>query len=122
MPAQFVLLLPPSYFGKQTTPDVINVFFDEVASRSSLPIVIYNIPGVASGIDLSSATITRLAQRHCNIVGVKLTCGAMAKITRLTAGFSSSRFNVYGGQSDFILGGHNRWFCDRISQDHRPHQ
>ncbi|KAJ9658669.1 hypothetical protein H2198_003547 [Neophaeococcomyces mojaviensis] len=103
--ANYVLLLPPAYFGKQTTPAVIDSFFRDVANESPLPIVIYNFPGVCNGIDLDSATIVRLARAHDNIVGVKLTCGAVAKITRLAAELSSDEFAIYGGQSDFLIGG-----------------
>jgi 4-hydroxy-2-oxoglutarate aldolase len=103
--ANYALLLPPAYFGKQTTPAVINNFFDEVAERSCLPIVIYNFPNVVNGIDLDSATLVRLAKRHSNIVGVKLTCGAVAKITRLSAELPADQFSIYGGQSDFLIGG-----------------
>ncbi|KAJ4279455.1 hypothetical protein NW764_006826 [Fusarium oxysporum] len=103
--ADYVLLLPPAYFGKQTTPEVINNFFDDVAKNSRLPIVIYNFPVVCNGIDLDSATIAALAKRHSNIVGVKLTCGAVAKITRLSAELPEERFAIYGGQSDFLIGG-----------------
>ncbi|KAK5798723.1 hypothetical protein VI817_005013 [Penicillium citrinum] len=103
--ADYVLLLPPAYFGKQTTPAVINSFFDDIATASPLPIVIYNFPAVCNGIDLDSATIAKLAKKHSNIVGVKLTCGAVAKITRLAAEFPIDRFAVFGGQSDFLIGG-----------------
>ncbi|KAM5381611.1 hypothetical protein ACJA88_004686 [Fusarium oxysporum] len=103
--ADYVLLLPPAYFGKQTTPEVIDNFFDDVAKNSQLPIVIYNFPVVCNGIDLDSATIAALAKRHSNIVGVKLTCGAVAKITRLSAELPEERFAIYGGQSDFLIGG-----------------
>lgn len=103
--ADFALILPPAYFGKQTTPAVIKSFFDDVATASPLPIVIYNFPAVSNGIDLDSATIASLATKHSNIVGVKLTCGAVAKITRLAAHFSPDRFATFGGQSDFLIGG-----------------
>ncbi|KAF4472111.1 dihydrodipicolinate synthase [Fusarium albosuccineum] len=103
--ANYVLLLPPAYFGKQTTPAVIDNFFDDVAKESPLPIVIYNFPVVCNGIDLDSATIARLAKKHKNIVGVKLTCGAVAKITRLAAEFPPEEWTTYGGQSDFLIGG-----------------
>lgn len=100
--ANYVLLLPPAYFGKQTTRAVIDNFFDDVASASPLPIVIYNFPAVCNGIDLDSATIAGLAKRHSNVVGVKLTCGAVAKITRLAAELPSETFATFGGQSDFF--------------------
>ncbi|GAB7366413.1 hypothetical protein MBLNU230_g8210t1 [Neophaeotheca triangularis] len=103
--ADYALLLPPGYFGKQTTPEVIDSFFHDVATASPLPIVIYNFPTVCNGIDLDSATLARLAASHPNIVGVKLTCGAVAKITRLSAELSPERYAIYGGQSDFLIGG-----------------
>ncbi|KAH8172180.1 dihydrodipicolinate synthetase family protein [Sarocladium implicatum] len=102
--ANYALVLPPGYFGKQTTPAVIDRFFADVAKESPLPIVIYNFPAVCNGIDLDSATIARLAKTHENIVGVKLTCGAVAKITRLAATFTEQEFTIYGGQSDFLIG------------------
>lgn len=103
--ANYALCLPPGYFGKATTPAVVNGFFDDVAASSSLPIVIYNFPGVCNGVDLDSATITKLAQKHANIVGVKLTCGSVAKIVRLAAVLPKEQFATFGGQSDFLLGG-----------------
>lgn len=104
--ANYALLLPPAYFGKQTTPVVINNFYDKVAEESALPIVIYNFPAVVNGIDLDSATIAHLAKSHPGkIVGVKLTCGAVAKITRLSAELPADRFAIYAGQSDFLVGG-----------------
>ncbi|KAI1861076.1 hypothetical protein JX265_009695 [Neoarthrinium moseri] len=101
--ATFVLVLPPAYFGKATTPEVIERFFDEVAKNSTLPIVVYNFPGVCNGVDLSSAVIAKLATKHKNIVGCKLTCGSVAKIARLSGALSN--FATFGGQSDFIIGG-----------------
>lgn len=104
--ADYGLVLPPAYFGKPaTSPAVIDRFFDEVARKSPLPVVLYNFPGVCNGIDLDSATIADLVRRHENIVGVKLTCGSVAKITRLAAEFPQERFAVFGGQSDFLIGG-----------------
>lgn len=103
--ANYVLVLPPGYFGKQTTPDVISSFFDDLARESPLPIVIYNFPAVVNGVDLDSNTIARISKRHSNIVGVKLTCGAVGKITRLSAELNPDRFSIFAGQSDFLIGG-----------------
>lgn len=49
--------------------------------------------------------MTSLAKKNKNIVGVKLTCASVAKITRLSAALAPSDFSVFGGQSDFLLGG-----------------
>jgi 4-hydroxy-2-oxoglutarate aldolase len=103
--ANYVLVLPCAYFGKQTTPAVVKNFYTQVAQASPLPIIIYNFPAVCNGLDLDSDVMTELANANSNIVGVKLTCGSVAKITRLAATFSPERFAVFGGQSDFLVGG-----------------
>ena len=103
--ANYVLVLPCAYFGKQTTPKVVENFYAQVAEKSALPILIYNFPAVCNGLDLDSEVITTLAQKHSNIVGVKLTCGSVGKITRLAATFQPEKFAVFGGQSDFLVGG-----------------
>ena len=41
--ADFGLLLPPSYYAKAVTKDVIISFYQEVAVQSPIPIMIYNV-------------------------------------------------------------------------------
>ena len=103
--ANYALVLPAAYFGKQTTPSVITRFYDEVAAKSPLPIVIYNFPAVCNGIDLDSETITTIAKKNKNVVGVKLTCASVGKIVRLGASLRPEEFSTFGGQSDFLIGG-----------------
>ena len=71
--ADYALVLPCAYFGKQTTAKVIKDFYDQVAEKSPLPIVIYNFPAVCNGIDIDSDVMTDLAKRHkvCNNYGVE---------------------------------------------------
>lgn len=45
--ANYVLVLPCAYFGKQTTPQVVLNFYGQVAEASPLPIIIYNFPAVS---------------------------------------------------------------------------
>ena len=103
--ANYVLVLPPAYFGKATTPAVIERFYGDVAEKSRLPIVIYNFPVVCNGVDLDSEFIAKMAKKHHNIVGVKLTCASVGKITRLSAELPASEFATFGGQADFLIGG-----------------
>jgi 4-hydroxy-2-oxoglutarate aldolase len=104
--ADYGLLLPSAYYGPATTKDVVFSFYDEVAKTSPLPIVIYNFPGVTNGVDLDSVTISALAKANPGkIVGVKLTCGSVAKITRLSAELPSDDFATFAGQADFLIGG-----------------
>jgi len=111
--ANYLLILPPAYFGKATTMGVVKRFFAEVAARAPLPVVVYNFPGVCNGVDLDSETISAIVRQSAeaspggvsNVVGVKLTCGSVGKITRLAATHSPDEFSTYGGQSDFLIGG-----------------
>lgn len=100
--ASFALLLPPSYWPKSLSPDALLQYYRDVATSSPIPIVVYNFPAVTSGTDLDSDQIAALAE-HPNIVAVKLTCGNLGKLTRLTSRFSPAQFGVFGGSSDYLL-------------------
>lgn len=111
--ANYLLVLPPAYFGKATTMSVVKRFFADVARQSPLPVLIYNFPGVCNGVDIDSETITEIVRESAtassngvsNVVGVKLTCGSVGKITRLAATFEPTEFAIFGGQSDFLIAG-----------------
>ncbi|KAL2839536.1 hypothetical protein BJX68DRAFT_197609 [Aspergillus pseudodeflectus] len=111
--ANYLLVLPPAYFGKATTPSVVKRFFADITAKAPLPVVVYNFPGVTNGVDIDSDTIAEIVRASAaaspngksNVVGVKLTCAQVGKITRLTAAFGPDEFAVYGGQSDFLIGG-----------------
>lgn len=104
--ADYLLVLPPAYFAKATTPAVVRRFFAEVAARAPRPVVVYNFPGVCNGVDLDSDTISAIVREgRGNVVGVKLTCGSVGKVTRLAATHAPADFATFGGQSDFLVGG-----------------
>lgn len=100
--ATFALLLPPSYWAKALSSDAHLAYFWAVADASPIPIVVYNFPGVTAGVDLDSDQLAALAE-HPNIVAVKLTCGNVGKVTRLTSKFTPEQFGVFGGSSDYLL-------------------
>jgi dihydrodipicolinate synthase/N-acetylneuraminate lyase len=94
----------------------LKTFFADVATASPIPVMIYNYPGAAGGIDIDSDTIVEIARENPNICGVKLTCGAVGKLTRITAGTQTSalskfpraaavapEFVTLGGFADFLL-------------------
>ncbi|KAK0632761.1 hypothetical protein B0T14DRAFT_416414 [Immersiella caudata] len=107
--ATHALVLPPGYYAGIISKDAIVNYFHQVASQSPIPILIYNFPGAANGVDLDSDTLLRIAA-HPRIVGVKLTCGNTGKLARMVAGAPKVRggrddFFVAGGSADFILQG-----------------
>ncbi|OHF03763.1 dihydrodipicolinate synthetase [Colletotrichum orchidophilum] len=100
--ADYALVLVPSYFHFAMNEEAIVGFFEELADASPIPIIIYNFPGVAAGLDVNSEMLSRLG-KHANIVGVKLTCGGIAKVARVRAEFDPSEFFALAGQSDWLV-------------------
>lgn len=108
--ATHALVLPPGYYGGILGKDEVVAYFHAVADRSPLPVVVYNFPAAANGMDLDSDVILRIAS-HPRVVGVKLTCGNTGKLARLVAdvpklpGRKEGDFFIGGGSADFILQG-----------------
>lgn len=100
--ADFALVLVPSYFHFAMDADAIVAFFRELADASPLPVLVYNFPGVVAGLDVNSDMLSALG-RHPNIVGVKLTCGGIAKVARIAAEFAPDQFCALAGQSDWLV-------------------
>lgn len=100
--ADYALVLVPSYFHFAMDSAAIVAFFQELADASPVPVVIYNFPGVVAGLDVNSEMLSTLG-RHPNIVGVKLTCGGIAKVARVAAEFRPEQFCALAGQSDWLV-------------------
>lgn len=105
--AHYALVLVPSYFHFAMDAAAIVGFFQEVASASRIPIIIYNFPGVAAGLNVTSDMLEPLGE-HPNIVAVKLTCGSIASVARSAAKFGralddSPEFVTLAGQIDWLL-------------------
>lgn len=105
--ADYVLLLPASYFRGLMDEESIYGYYTEVADSSPLPIILYNYPGAVAGIDMDSDFIIRLA-KHPNIIGTKFTCGSTGKLTRVAAATNAktpfsegSGYMAFGGICDF---------------------
>ncbi|KAH7308436.1 putative dihydrodipicolinate synthase [Stachybotrys elegans] len=94
--ADYAMVLPPGYYAGQLSGPgnrgALTSFFVDVAEASPLPVILYNFPAVSGGIDLDSDIITDVLRASSNVVGVKLTCASVGKITRINAIVSSEEF------------------------------
>jgi len=106
--ATHALVLPPAYYSPLLSRSALSGFFLDVARRSPIPVLVYNYPAAANGIDLDSDFIADLAAAEPNIVGVKLTCGNTGKLARIVhrpQAVGRPDFFVASGSADSILQG-----------------
>jgi len=102
--AEYALVLPPSYFlaWASNRADVISSFYTKVADRSSIPIVIYNFPGVTQQMDTTQETIVKLSA-HPNIVGIKCTDGNVGKAAYVCEHTERTTFTLLSGSADSFI-------------------
>lgn len=118
--ADYVIVITSGYFAGAlaNNNEALHSWFVEVADKSPLPVILYNYPGAAGGIDLDSDLIISIAKAHPNVIGCKLTCGNVGKLTRICSVVSDPSFTqlfprshpeaapqflVLGGFTDFIV-------------------
>ncbi|WVQ84667.1 hypothetical protein IAT38_006822 [Cryptococcus sp. DSM 104549] len=91
--ASHSIVITPGYFAFMMGRDreAIKDFFKKVFDESPIPVMIYNFPGAAAGIDLNSDEIIELAN-HPNCFGVKLTCAMIGKGHRIAAYTNSPEY------------------------------
>jgi 4-hydroxy-2-oxoglutarate aldolase len=82
--------------------EIANDRHPKLADAAPLPILVYNFPGVSAGLDNDSSMLSTLG-KHENIAGVKLTCGGIAKVARVSAEYDPEQFCALAGQSDWLL-------------------
>lgn len=67
---EFASVLTPSYFAKRMDGPTLSGFYKRVADASPLPVLLYNAPGFAGGVQIPLKTVVELSG-HPNIVGIK---------------------------------------------------
>jgi 4-hydroxy-2-oxoglutarate aldolase len=99
--ADFITLLPPSYFKKEMTDPVLLKYFSDVASSLSTPCLVYNAPQFCGGTTLSVSLLRELA-KHPNIKGVKDSSKGNIESFLLAV---RDTFNVMPGSANFFVNG-----------------
>ena len=99
--ADFITLLPPSYFKKEMNDTVLLKYFTDVADSVTTPCLVYNAPQFCGGTTLSVSLIIELA-KHPNIKGVKdSSTGNIEKFLLAVRDV----FNVMPGSANFFMNG-----------------
>jgi len=97
--ADALLVLAP-YYNKPTQEGLYQ-HFRAVARESTLPIVVYNIPGRCA-VNIAPKTIARLAKDCPNIVAVKEASGSLDQVSEIIT-LTSPSFTVLSGDDNLTL-------------------
>ena len=98
--ADVALIINPSYYKSDLTEPVLQKYFEGVADKSSIPVMLYNMPR-NTGINLSSNLIIKLSS-HPNIKGLKDSSGNIVQISEIIAAVPES-FSVFAGSGSFLF-------------------
>ena len=88
------------YYNKPNQRGMIE-HFSAIAQATSLPIILYNIPG-RTGVNMLPETVAYLARKYDNIVGVKQSFGDMDQVTELRM-LCPEDFVIYSGDDSLTL-------------------
>jgi 2-keto-3-deoxy-L-rhamnonate aldolase len=96
--ADWGLVLAPGYFGPMVSQEAVREWYEGVAARSGLSILIYHYPGVTNNVAIAPETYTELA-RHPNIVGCKMSHGNVSHHVQvsLDPDIDHENFRVFSG-------------------------
>ena len=93
-------LLVAPYYNKPSQEGLFR-HFKTIADATSLPIMLYNIPG-RCGVDIAPDTVTRLAKECRNIVSIKEASGSVERISELRVRLPES-FTILSGDDSLTL-------------------
>lgn len=102
--AESVLVLSPGYFATAVSQTGIQKWFEAVADKAVLPVMIYHYPGVTNNLHIAPSTFEKLAA-HPNIVGTKLSHGIIDDQTLIAASpnIDHDHFSVFTGLGQNLL-------------------
>lgn len=98
--ADAVLVLNPFYFKSLMTHEALVKHYLDVADASTVPVIVYNMPG-NTGLDMTSAMIIEMAS-HPNIIGMKESGGNVVKMGEVLLRVKPG-FQVLAGGAGFLL-------------------
>ena len=97
--ADVALVINPCYY-KELSETALQKYFEGVADKSKIPVMLYNMPR-NSGVNLSSSLIIKLSA-HPNIKGLKDSSGNIVQISEIIASVHED-FSVFAGSGSFLF-------------------
>jgi 4-hydroxy-tetrahydrodipicolinate synthase len=94
-----VLIVNP-YYNKGTQESLL-VHFKHISERTTLPILLYNVPS-RTGMNILPETAIKISEQCKNVKGIKEACGNISQIAHLFS-IKPDSFLVYSGNDDQTL-------------------
>lgn len=100
--ADFVLVLTPSFYKSEMKPDAFIKYFESVANKINIPLIIYNVPKF-TGVDIDTQTVVKLSY-HPNIAGIKNSSENIRQTTEIIS-LADKNFKVIIGTASVLFAG-----------------
>lgn len=100
MGADFSLVVTPAYYKRAMKPDILRRHYLEVAEKSAVPLVLYNVP-IFTALNLSPELVLELTS-HPNIAGIKDSAGDLLQLQEMCR-LAPERFSVLTGSAEILL-------------------
>jgi 4-hydroxy-2-oxoglutarate aldolase len=96
----YVSIITPNYFAKHIDAATLQRYYTKIADSIDIPVLLYNVPGFASGVTIPIKTVVELS-KHPNIAGMKDSSptGPAKFLTNLDL---KEDFHVLAGSANFI--------------------
>ncbi|MGL4584991.1 MAG: 4-hydroxy-tetrahydrodipicolinate synthase [Flavobacterium sp.] len=98
----FDAILSVSPYYNKPTQEGIYQHFKQIALKSQLPIILYNVPG-RTGSNMAVSTVVRLANEFSNIIGIKEAAGSMIQGMELIRQSTRKDFLIISGDDAIAL-------------------
>lgn len=97
------MVVTPYYYATNITQDVLKRHYTEIADRSPIPIILYNVPPF-SGVRIANDTVDLLST-HPNIVGIKDTTGSIVNLAESVQNAARNRQLAQQNKRFVVLAG-----------------
>lgn len=109
--AQAALIKPPSYYKSRMNFEALRAYYLEVADRSSIPVILYNIPQNTQ-IWIPLELVVELS-KHENIIGLKESGGSLAYLSEVVSKVPAD-FHYFTGSASILYSALEMGACGAI--------
>lgn len=93
--ADCALIITPNFYAGKMNDEVLINYYEEVADKSKIPILIYNVTKFTN-VNISPKAVKVLA-KHNNIIGMKDSAGSIPQLVQFKDAIKGEKFNLLVG-------------------------